>query len=88
MLYPQNGAVLFQVYILERAFQISMSYGLCVLEETRLKAKDDTEHNEKSQAFIARSKKKIGRFGKFEPHHRNNRSKRDKSAMKATTTCS
>ena len=33
----------------------------CILEETILKAKDDTEPNEKSQAFTAGSKKKKGR---------------------------
>lgn len=44
---------------------------LCILEVTRLKAKDDTEsNNEKSQAFVVRSKKKIGKLGRLEPHQK------------------
>jgi len=34
------------------------------LEETRVKEKDDTESNEKSQAFVVKSKKKKGKSGK------------------------
>jgi len=37
----------------------------CILEESRIKANDDTESNEQSQAFIARNKKlRKGKFGK------------------------
>lgn len=48
-------------------------WSLCILEETRLKAKYP---NEKFQDFVARVKKK-GKFGKFEPcqkYHNNNQS--------------
>lgn len=45
-------------------------WSLCILGETRLKAKDDTEPNEKSQAFATRLKKKKGKFGRFEARQR------------------
>jgi len=50
-------------------------WALYVLEETRLKAKDDTEpHNEISQEFATKSKK-FGLFGIFGAHHRYNKNK-------------
>lgn len=45
-------------------------WSLCILEKKGLKAKDNTKTNEKSQYFVARSKKKNENFGNFEPRRK------------------
>jgi len=64
MLY-EWGNYVSSIYAKKEATSFSDLWALCNIEETRLKAKNNVESNEKSQAFATMSGKK-GRFGKFE----------------------
>ena len=67
MLYLHNGTLLWLVSTHENTLQAYFLSQL-ILEETKLKAKDDTYPNGKSQAFAAKVKNlKKRKFGKFKP---------------------
>jgi len=59
------------IYSRKETLNFDEIWPLCKIEETRIKEKDDTKPNEKSQAFTSNVKKRKGKFGKFEPCQRN-----------------
>lgn len=57
------------VYIRKNTTPFDELWAQCILEETRIKEKDDTKLHEKSQAFFVKYKKKKRKFGKSKEKH-------------------